>query len=163
MREETMTRSPADAVRRAFAFVAQDCPQTLAEGMAEFAASQPGILAPDEPALARFFHAHDAAHVVFGLTTAIADEALADTWTLAGSDIGARRYFAYLKHPELRQLVTDAGVVPVVLGTLRALPRLVRALWRARRMTAPWPFLGYAEHLGTPLAELRARYGIRVV
>lgn len=161
MSEETTTTTYG--ARRPFRFLAQDSPQTLAEAMAEFAATQPGVLAPDEPELARFFHAHDACHALFGLTTAIDDEALADTWTLAGTDMTARRYFAYLKHPELRQLVAEPGLVRVALATLRAVPRLLRVLLRSRRMTAPWPFLGYAQHLETPLAELRARFGIRVV
>jgi hypothetical protein len=149
--------------RRAFAFLAQDCPATLADGMAEFAAAHPELLVPADRELAEFVRAHDACHVLFGLTTALDDEALADTWTLAGTTMTLRRYMAYLRHEPIQQIVADAGAWPLALGVLRSLPRIVRVLWRARRMPHKWPFDDYAAHLHTPLAELRRRYGIRVV
>ncbi len=146
-----------------FAFTAQRCPHTLAEGMAEFAAAQPGLLSPADPELAEFMRAHDACHVLFGLGTSLPEEALADTWTLLATDMTARRYTAYLRRPELRALFGEAGTWPLVLGTLRGLPRLCLVLWRARRMARRWSFWRYGEHLGTPIAELRERLSIRLV
>ena len=146
-----------------FSFRAQDCPRTLAEGMAEFAAAQPGLLAPAGRELAEFVHAHDACHVLFGLGTRIDEEALADTWTLLATDMSLRRYTGFLRHPELAALFASTGAWPLLTGTLRALPRIARVLWRTRRMPTRWPFWGYAEHLDTPLAALRRRYAIRVV
>lgn len=165
MNEATMTTSagPTYGRRHPFRFLEQGSAQTLREGMAEFAAAHPDLLAPDEPELARFFYAHDACHVLFGLTTFLDDEALADVWTMLATDIPVRRYFDYLKYPELRALVVDIGVGKALWGALRAAPRMWRA-WRiSRRMRERWPFLGYGQHMDTPLAELRARFGVRVV
>jgi hypothetical protein len=59
---------------------------------------------------ARFFRSHDIAHVVFGLDTTLADEALADAWTLLGTDVGLRRYVRYLRtNPEAQQLMKQIG------------------------------------------------------
>lgn len=146
-----------------FSFRAQDCPHTLAEAMAEFAAAQPGLLAPEQRELAEFIRAHDACHVLFGLGTDLVEEALADTWTLLATDMSARRYTAFLRHPELAALFASAGAWPLFTATLRAVPRLLRILWRTRKMPTRWPFWGYSEHLHTPLATLRERFEIRVV
>jgi len=148
---------------RPFSFRAQDCPHTLAEAMAEFAAAQPDLLAPSERELAEFIRAHDACHVLFGLGTNLDEEALADTWTLLATDMSARRYTAFLRHPELSALFASAGAWSLLTATLRAVPRLLRVFWRTRRMPARWPFWGYSEHLHTPLATLRERFKIRVV
>lgn len=148
---------------RHFTFRAQHCPHTLAEGMAEFAAAQPELLAPSEPELAEFIRAHDACHVLFGLGTDLDEEALADTWTFLATDMPLRRYAAFLRHPELAALFASAGAWPLLSGTLRAVPRLLRVLWQTRRRRAPWPFWRYHEHLHTPLASLRQRFDIRVV
>lgn len=144
-------------------YVDPDCALTLAEGLAEFAACYPDLLPAEDPALREFIRAHDSCHVLFGLTTSIEDEALADTWTLVGSTVSVRQYAGYLKHEALRNLVREAGVLALVRGTLRAIPRAIRALWRARQMTAKWPFFDYAAHLGTPIVDLRRRYGVRPV
>lgn len=153
----------AELAHRPFSFRAQDCPHTLAEGMAEFAAAQPDLLAPAGRELAEFIRAHDACHVLFGLGTNLDEEALADTWTLLATDMSARRYTAFLKHPELAALFTTTGTWPLISATLRAVPRLLRVFWRTRKMPARWPFWGYAEHLHTPLATLRERFKIHVV
>ena len=140
-----------------------DCPLTLAEGLAEFAAASPDLLPAVDPELREFIRAHDSCHVLFGLTTSIEDGALADTWTIFGSTVPVRRYAAYLKHDQVMSIFRDAGMWAVLRGTLRAIPRAIRAIVRARRMTAKWPFFGYAEHLDTPIAALRRRYGVRPV
>lgn len=140
-----------------------DCPLTLEQGLAEFAASQPGLIPATDPRLRELVRAHDSCHVLFGLTTSIEDEALADTWTIFGSDVPLRQYMDYLKHPEFFAPLKDLGWWTTIRRSLRAVPRALRALRRARAMTAKWPFFGYAQHLDTPIAELRRRYGVRLV
>lgn len=150
-----MTQKPA--------YLAVDCSLTLAEGLAEFAAADPGLLPPGDGELREFIRAHDACHVLFGLGTSVEDEAVADTWTIFGSDIGLRRYASYLKHPEIAGLINQIGGWRMTVGSARALPRVLRAIARARRMRAPWPFFAYAQALDVPIAALRRRYGVRPV
>ncbi|HEY8375678.1 MAG TPA: hypothetical protein VIK91_04275, partial [Nannocystis sp.] len=140
-----------------------DCPLTLAEGLAEFAACNPGLIPPTDPELRELVLAHDSCHVLFGLTTSIEDEALADTWTLAGTTVTLGQYAAYLKRPEFLDLVKQIGLWNMVVGSLRALPRAVRAIRRARRMTRKWPFFDYARFLDVPVVELRRQFGVQLV
>jgi hypothetical protein len=74
-----------------------------------------------------------------------------------------RRYAGYLRHPELAYLFVEAGAWRLTVATLRNVPRIWRALVYARRMPARWAFWGYADHLDTPLVELRRRLAVRVV
>lgn len=142
-------------------FLEPDCPLTLAEGLAELAAANPDLIPADDPALREFVRAHDSCHVLFGLGTAtIEDEALADTWTLFGSTVTFRQYSQYLQHEAFAGLFREIGWWKLLRGTLRSLPRMVRAIWRARKMTAPWPFFDYAQFLDTPIATLRRRFNI---
>lgn len=149
--------------RQPFTFLVQGCPCTLREGMAEFAAAQPGLLRPSDPELARFIAAHDACHVLFGLTTVVEDEAIADLWTLFGSDMPVRRYAGYLRHPELASLFVEVGAWQITKVMLRGLPRIVRTIVRVRRMRVRWAFWGYADHLDTPVADLRQRFGVQLM
>lgn len=145
------------------AYTAPDCALTLAEGLEEFQAVNTGLLPYTDPELREFLRAHDSCHVLFGLTTELVDEAVADTWTLFGTDVGTRRYFAYLKRPEIAGLVKDIGWWSMFVATARALPRALRAIGRARRMSAPWPYFDYARFLGEPLVALRQRYNVELL
>lgn len=140
-----------------------DCPLTLAEGLAEFSAANPALLPPGDGELREFIRAHDSCHVLFGLTTSLEDEAVADIYTIFGSNVTLRRYASYLKHPEITGLIQAVGWREMFVGTLRAIPRIFRAIRRARRMSAPWPFFDYARFLDEPLAALRRRYNIALV
>ncbi|SFD65672.1 hypothetical protein SAMN02745121_00965 [Nannocystis exedens] len=150
-----MTQKPA--------YLAPDCPLTLAEGLEAFAAANPGLLPPGDGELREFIRAHDACHVLFGLGTTVEDEAVADTWTIFGSDVGLRRYASYLGRPEIAGIIQQIGWWNLTAGSARALPRVLRAIVRARRMSAPWPFFDYARSLDVPIAALRRRYNVRPV
>ena len=98
-----MMPAPAHAHLR---YLEREGPLTLAEGLAEFEASQEGLITGDDSTeLGRLTRAHDCCHVLFGLTTAIEDEALADTWTLFGSTVTLREYSRYLQQDEFKQLL----------------------------------------------------------
>lgn len=143
-------------------YIEPDCQLTLGEGLAEFAAANPGLILPEgDPELRELVLAHDSCHVIFGLGTSLEDEALADTWTLFGSDVTLKQYSQYLKRPEFTGLIKDLGAWQILVGTVRSLPRAVRAIYRARRMKARWPFFAYASYLDVPIASLRQRFGIQ--
>lgn len=145
-------------------YLERECSLTLAEGLAEFSSAQAGLIVADESTeLGRLTRAHDCCHVLFGLTTAIEDEALADTWTLFGSTVTLREYSHYLQQDEFTKLFKEIGVWNMIRGTLRSLPDVVRVIRRSRRMTTKWPFFDYPRYLDTPIVELRRRFGIDVL
>ncbi|MEZ4382368.1 MAG: hypothetical protein R3A79_13540 [Nannocystaceae bacterium] len=161
----TTTAPPtAEAPSNTASYLEQGCPLTLRQGLEQFIASNPALIMADERTeVGRLTKAHDCCHVLFGLTTEIGDEALADTWTLVGSDVTLRQYAAFLQHDEYKQLVADVTTWPALVAMVKALPRVVQAIVRGRRMRPKWPFFAYADHLDTPLVELRRRYNVELV
>jgi len=131
---------------------------TLREGLSEHLAAE-GIVYADDPT----FAAHDACHVLFGLDTSLRDEILVDTWTMLATDMTPGRYAEVLAKPEVSGLLSSVPVGTMLTASVRALPDLVRVWWRSRQVTRQWAFADYSEHLDTPLVELRARHGIRVL
>lgn len=148
--------------------------QTLAEGLAEYRAANPELFDPDALTsrgelgeLGRFFAAHDACHVLFGLDTSLADETLADTWTFFGTDVKWAELKSYFSSQEQRdffkEFLSEVGYWKMITASLRALPRVFRAIWRSRSMRRKWALHHWKAHLDEPLADLRRDYGIRLV
>lgn len=148
--------------------------QTLREGLAEYRAANPGLFDPEDLAgdeslgqLGPFFAAHDACHVLFGLSTSLVDESLADTWTLWGTDVRLRELWSYLRSDEQKQFfrtfMREVGYGKLLRGSLVAIPRMLRVFWRARGMTRKWALHQWADHLDEPLVQLRREHGIRLV
>jgi hypothetical protein len=68
---------------------------TLAEALVEYYAANAGrVLRPSDLSdeSAELFRSHDICHVIFGLDTTFADEAMVDTRTLLSCDVGVRKY-----------------------------------------------------------------------
>lgn len=152
----------------------QDSTQTLAEGLAEYYATNDNLFSPEQLAsdptlgdLGRFFAAHDACHVLFGLDTSLPDESLADTWTFFGTDADWREVLAYLRRDGQKeffaQFMKDVGYWRLLAYSIGSLPRVAKAIWRSRRMTRKWPLFQWRDHLDVPLHVLREQYGIRLV
>jgi hypothetical protein len=150
---------------RRFSYQDQDCPLTLTEGMDEYVQGHPGLLREAEmsPEAAKLFHGHDICHVLFGLDTTIADEALADMWGMFGTDVGVGRYLKYLQVNEAQQIVKSIGWSVTIKESLRAMPRVLKAIAGSRSMRRKWPWENHEAYLNTPLADIRREFNIRVV
>ena len=141
--------------------------QTLAEGLAEYYAANEGIVArPNDlpPASAQLFRSHDLCHVIFGLSTNLSDEAMADARTMLSCDVGFARYADYLRtDSQAKALFAQIGVLQSIWITVRALPRIFRAVLEMRRVRKRWPWTPPADYLGRSLADLRREHGIRLI
>jgi hypothetical protein len=159
--------APVAAAGRRLRYQDQDSAQTLAEGLAEYYAANAGRVArpQDLPAASReLFESHDICHVIFGLDTTLADEAVVDTRTLLSCDVGFAAYWRYLRtDAEAKAIFASMGAAEVVLGTLGATPRLLRGLAAAWRQKRLWPWRPPAAFHDRTLGELRAAFGIRVL
>jgi hypothetical protein len=145
----------------------QGSTQTLAEGLEEYYArnigrvARPSSLAPDSAAL---FRSHDLCHVIFGLSTSLADEAMADVRTLLSCDVGWRRYAAYMtKDPEAKAIFKELGYGRAISTTVGVIPRILGALVEARRMSKRWPWSPPADFEGRRLCDLRREFGIHLI
>ncbi len=144
------------------AHLAPDCQVTLAEALESHRRTVPGLFDDaGDPALAALFAGHDACHVVFGCSTALRDEARVDSWTVLGSTMTARRYLAYLTHPDVVALLKSFPVGAQVRTLLVFFVDLPVVAWRCLRMRRRWDFDGWEAFLDRPLHEVRAEHGIR--
>ena len=110
------------------------------------------------------FRNHDLCHVIFGLSTSLPDEAMADTRTLLSCDVGVRRYLAYLSQDQQAKAVfKQVGYWRSAWATIMTLPRILRAVAEAWRMPKRWPWTPPDSFQARALAELRAEFGIKVI
>jgi hypothetical protein len=143
----------------------QDSALTLTDGLAVYHEAYPQLITPpaNEPGLRDFLSAYDRFHIVFGLTTSIRDEAMADTWTFFGSDMSWREYAHYLKHPLVNNILAEIGYSTLLRQSTRGLNSIYHAWKHARRQTAKWPFWNNENDLTEPICDLRRAFGIEVV
>ena len=148
-------------------YQAQDSPQTLQDGLAEYYAQNRGRVSPPAelpPESAALFRRHDICHAIFGLDTTLSDEAMADTRTLLSCDVGWRRYAKYLATDQQAKAVFgEVGYGTVAWATIRTIPRLARALFEATRMHKRWPWNPPQEFYERTVSDLRREFGIRVI
>ncbi len=143
----------------------QESRQTLAEGLTEYRAANPGLDSardPEGPG-AEFFRCHDTAHVLFGCSTCLTGEALADTWTLFGTSVSIRQFLGFLKVEEHKDIMAKVGWLTASVTFVRSVPILVTVAWRGHRMPAKWPWSNFDTFLSRPLAEIRREFRIDLV
>lgn len=144
-------------------FERQDTPQTLAEGLAEYARANPGLSRGDalSPEAREFFRCHDAVHVVFGCDTSLPREAVVKLSSFFGTTGGFSVMRGYRLHESI-DIYQRLGRVDVLTTILRAAVIVPRTLYRCLRQHKRWPWAEFSHHLDSPLHALRAEYGIRV-
>lgn len=91
------------------AYLTLDSPQTLREGLEEFRAGIPKPFGGNDPSspMGQLFQCHDICHIVFGLSTDLRDEVLADTWEIL---LSSQRITACLK---------EAGTIPLTVRGMK--------------------------------------------
>lgn len=148
------------------AYQSQDSRQSLEGALAEYyRVNQGAVFPPNSLPLtsAAFFRSHDICHVMFGLGTSAADEAVVDTRIMLASTVSARAYVgSYDTVPELGAILEKTGFWTFTLGAIKAIPRMARAWIEARRIPKKWPWVPPENYLGRPLCDLRSEHGIRI-
>ena len=146
------------------AFKSQESALSLREALRIHRAHIPELVeVEDEPqdALQELFAGHDVVHCLWGLGTTVGEEIRVDLYSLFGTTIGLRRYWAYITHPVVTKVIketTPLAAVPAILISLCRLPWI----WLNTRRMQRWDFDGWRIHLERPLCEIRAEYEIRV-
>jgi hypothetical protein len=148
----------------ALEYLRPDSTLTLAEGLREYYASRDDLVSGRglSDGARDFFRCHDAAHVVFGCSTSLLDEASVKVWSFLGTNGGARVWRGY-RLPESKEIyehITWRDTVATAVHGAAALPRV---MWRCVRMRKRWPWADFDRHLATPLHEIRSEYGIHPI
>ena len=137
---------------------------TLAEGLREYYASREGLVSGrgiSEEAR-EFFRCHDVAHVVFGCSTALLDEAVVKVWSFFGTSAGFGLWRGY-RLPESKEIYEQITWRDTAATAVRAAVAVPLVLWRCLRMRKRWPWTDFERHLEAPLREIRREYGIQPV
>jgi len=145
-------------------FLSPECDATLREGLDEYYASRSDLVSGRglSPAAREFFRCHDVAHVVFGCSTSLTDEAVVKLWSFFGTSAGLSLVRAY-RLPESQEIYTRLEWEPILSTALRSLYLTPLVISRCLRMNRRWPWTGWEPHLDVPIRELRSGYGIRIV
>lgn len=135
---------------------------TLEEGLREYYASRKGLVGGRvvSPAAREFFRCHDAAHVVFGCSTTLLNEAIVKLWSLFGTTAGLSLLRAY-RLPESNEVYEQLERREIVHTAMRSLTIVPRVLWRCARMRKRWPWAEFEKYLDVPLVEIRREFGIQ--
>lgn len=137
--------------------------QTLAEGLAEYYAANPGLKrgANLSPQAQAFFHCHDVVHVLYGCGTSMPAEAVVKIASIFGTTGGLSVLRGYRLHESL-DIYRRLPLRSTLLALLAAPYLIARTVWRCARQPEAWPWQEHQQYMNVPLRELRARFGIHV-
>jgi hypothetical protein len=141
-----------------------DATLTLEEGLREYYASRDGLVLERgiSQAAREFFRCHDAAHVVFGCTTSLVNEAIVKLWSFFGTTAGFSLLRAY-RLPESQEVYEQIAWREIPATAVRSFAVTPLVLWRCHRMHRRWPWEDFGAYLSVPLSAIRDEFGIRPV
>ena len=147
-------------------YLKQNCDLTLDEGLKIHYSVDPTFKKNVE--LVPAFYNHDIVHVLFGLSTAVEHESLADTRVLFGTNWGFKKYMNdYLKNPKaikiIMQIFRKIGYIKGVLISFKTFPSIIKVILDCRRMTKKWKLNPSENLLNSKLSDLRKEYNITVI
>ena len=138
--------------------------QTLAEGLAEYFASNTSLKRKDvlhSSEARQFFHSHDVIHVLNGCGTTMIDESIVKFAGIFGTTGGISILRGYA-NSETMEIYTKLPLTGTLLALVCAPYLMVRTIWRCIRQTQRWPWAAHQQYMNTPLLELRSQFGIRL-
>jgi hypothetical protein len=119
----------------------QESPQTLAEGIAEYHAANPGLadVRSMSAEAMTFFRCHDVAHVVFGCSTDLDDEAVVKLSSIFGTSagIGVLRGYRLHESVEIYKRLPPGAVLESIGHSIVVVPRTIFRCLRQRSRDVP--------------------------
>ena len=137
---------------------------TLREGLGEYYGSQAGLVTGRgaSDSAREFFRCHDAAHVVFGCSTSLTNEAIVEIWSSFGTTAGLSLLRDY-RSPESKEIYQQIKWSDVPETALRSLVSVPRVLLRCRKMRKRWPWHDFDGYLDLRLDAIRNEFGVAIV
>ncbi len=141
-----------------------DREMTLAEGLGEYYGSRDDLVTGRGASASaqRFFRCHDVAHVVFGCSNTLTNEAMVKIWSFFGTTAGLSLIRDY-RSPESKEIYEQIKWSDVPGTALQSMVNLPLVLFRCFRMQKRWPWSDFEKYTNVRLAEIRTEFGIRVV
>ncbi len=141
-----------------------DCEMTLEEALSEYDGSRDDLVTGRgiSDSARKFFRCHDVAHVVFGCSTTLTNEAMVKIWSFFGTTAGLSLLRDY-RSPESKEIYEQIKWSDVPGTALRSMRVVPLVLFRCLRMHKRWPWSDFGPYMNVRLAETRREYGIGVV
>ena len=137
---------------------------TLKEGLSEYYGTQSGLISGRgiSETAREFFRCHDTAHVVFGCSTTLTNEAVVKMWSFFGTTSGLRLLQDYRspESKEIYQTISWREIPRTVWRSARSIPLVII---RCGRMKKRWPWHDFDDYLNTGLVDIRREFGIKIV
>jgi hypothetical protein len=144
-------------------FQSSHCRMTLREGLCELYGSRDDLVTEDgDSGSSDFFRCHDVAHVVFGCSTTLTNEALVKIWSFFGTTAGLSLLRDY-RSSESRRIYRQIRWRDIPRTVLRSAVHVPLVLSRCLRMRKRWPWSDFEQYLNVGLDDIRSEFGIRVV
>lgn len=138
--------------------------QTLREALEEYRSYNKEILNyKNEDESNFFFVSHDVCHVLFGCNTNLEDEAITDTWTIFGSDVSLKKFYRFTKLEGHQEIIKEVGLLGVIKTFFRSIPRIIKVIFRSRKMKTKWKWDKYEVYMEDKLFEIRKNFKIEIV
>ena len=141
-----------------------DTTLTLESGLAEYYESRTELVDGRglSPVAREFFRCHDAAHVVFGCSTTLLNEAVVKIWSFFGTTRGLRLVREY-RLPESQEIYEQLKWGSIARTAVQSVALAPRVMARCMRMHKRWPWSDFDAYRHVALREVRCEYGIRVL
>ena len=145
-------------------FQSPDCEITLEESLGEYYGSRDDLVTGRgaSDSARKFFRCHDAAHVVFGCSTTLTNEAMVEIWSFFGTTAGFSLIRDY-RSPESKEIYEQIEWGDVPGTALRSTVNLPLVLFRCLRMKKRWPWSDFEKYTNVRVAEIRREFGISIV
>ena len=114
------------------------------------------------PVVREFFRCHDTAHVVFGCSTALVNEAMVKMWSFFGTKRGLRLVREY-RLPESQEIYEQLEWDLIARTAVRSITVAPRVIVRCTCMNKRWPWSEFDQFEKLSLADLRHEFGIEVL
>ena len=87
-----------------------------------------------------FFQSHDIAHVLFGCDISLFGEGAVKIWTIFGTTLGFWNHIKGYKEANAFELSKNFSPIHFIKNIFRLLLSIPVIIFKAKRMTKPWPW-----------------------
>ncbi len=104
---------------------------------------------------------HDIAHVIFGCNTTLYGEGVVKIWTTFGTTLSFWKVVNGYNEASAFSLFKMYSFTHIMKNIFRFLIVIPKTIFRAKKMSKPWPFSEYQSYLNMPISEIRKEFNIQ--
>jgi ubiquinone biosynthesis protein Coq4 len=138
---------------------------TLQQGLEQFQAKNQKYFSKRNTSakVEEFLRNHDVAHVVFGCDTSLYGEGVVKIWTTFGTTLSFWKVPGGYYEVNAFHLFRRYSFRHIMNNILRFLCSIPKTIFRAKRMSKPWPFSNYQSYLDKSISEIRTEFNIQIL